>query len=153
MIHKDADLLRGNDDLGISRWRVIFSDLPSGELDNEEYLLNVLNKEQKQVFYHIIHSVKTSSEPFYIFLSGGAGCGKSKVIKAIYQGLLKYFSHKHGEDPATLKIIMSAPTGKTSDNICGSAIHSAFCIPASQGFQFKPLTCSSSILCVLDIMT
>ena len=34
---------------------------------------------------------------------------------------------------------MCAPTGKAAYNVGGNTIHSAFCIPASQGFSYKPL--------------
>ena len=35
-------------------------------------MVHMLNKEQKE-FYHVLHLIKTSDEPFYCFLSGGAG--------------------------------------------------------------------------------
>ena len=90
-------------------------------------------------FYHILHKVKSNSLPFYTFLSGGAGCGKSVVIRSINQALVKYYNHNHDEGPDTVKVLLCAPTGKAAHNIGGSTIHSAFCIPASQGFQFRPL--------------
>lgn len=61
------------------------------------------------------------------------------LIRAINQAFVKYFSHQRGEDPSSLKLPLFAPTGKAAHNIGGCTIHSAFCIPASQGFQFKPL--------------
>ena len=135
---EDYDL---GDDLGISRRRVCSDVLPQREIDTEQYLKSVrnLNTEQKHFFYHILHKVKTKSLPFYTFLSGGAGCGKSVLIRALYQALLKYFNHARHEDPGTVKLLLCAPTGKAAHNIGGNTIHSAFCIPASQGFQFKPL--------------
>lgn len=135
---EDYDL---GDDLGISRRRVSLGELPTAEVNNEQYLQSVraLNMEQKQFFYHILHKVKCKSLPFYTFLSGGAGCGKSVLIMAIHQAVLKFLSHVHGEDPSSIKILLCAPTGKAAHNIGGCTIHSAFCIPASQGFHFKPL--------------
>ena len=134
---EDYDL---GEDLGISRRRVVEA-LPHREMDNEQYLhtVRILNCEQKRFFYHVLHKVTTKSMPFYTFLSGGAGCGKSVLIRAINQALLKYYSHLQGEDPNTCKLLLCAPTGKAAHNIGGSTIHSAFCIPANQGFQFKPL--------------
>ena len=43
------------------------------ELQDDEYrsMVQKLNKEQKELFYHVLHLIKTSDEPFYCFLSGG----------------------------------------------------------------------------------
>lgn len=90
-----------------------FSDdleIPSAELNTEPLILNemqddefrnmvqVLNREQKEFFYHMLHLTKTSDEPFYCSLSGGAGVGKSHVTKALYQAALKYYNSKAGVD-------------------------------------------------------
>lgn len=45
-------------------------------------LVRSLNKEQMEFFYHVLHSVKTNKEQFTIFLSGGAGVGKTTVTHA-----------------------------------------------------------------------
>jgi len=44
-----------------------------------------------------LHLIKTSEEPFYCFLSGGAGVGKSHVTKALYQAALKYYNTRRGQ--------------------------------------------------------
>ncbi|XP_060603886.1 uncharacterized protein LOC132756767 [Ruditapes philippinarum] len=115
--------------------------MPFNEVSDDAYLQQVrsLNHEQKQFFYHILSKIKKQSLPFYTFLSGGAGVGKSVVTRCLYQGLMKYLNHKRNEIPDAVKLLMCAPTGKAAHNIGGLTIHSAFCIPANQGFQFKPL--------------
>jgi hypothetical protein len=135
---EDYDL---GEDLGISRNRVCDVGLPQKEITNNQYLqsVQILNQEQKRFFYHILNKVKMRLTPFYTFLSGGAGCGKSVLIRAINQALLKYFNHQRWEYPDSLKLLLCAPTGKAAHNIGGSTIHAAFCIPANQGFHFKPL--------------
>ena len=40
-------------------------------------MVQKLNKKQKEFFYHVLHLIKTSDNPFYCFLSGGAVVGKS----------------------------------------------------------------------------
>ncbi|CAB4003373.1 Hypothetical predicted protein [Paramuricea clavata] len=40
-------------------------------------MVQKLNREQKEFFFHVLHLIKTSDNPFYCFLSGGAGVGKS----------------------------------------------------------------------------
>ena len=127
-------------DIGIQRTDVQ-EILPNKEIPNEQYLSLVrnLNNEQKDIFYHILHLVKTCTTPFYTYLSGGAGVGKSVTIRCIYQALIKYFGHQKDLQPDKIQVLLCAPTGKAAHNIGGNTIHSAFCIPVSQGFQFKPL--------------
>lgn len=115
--------------------------IPHNEFSNEDFSANVqqLNSEQRRFFYHILHCVKSNKLPLYIFLSGGAGVGKIVVVRCMYQGLLKYLNHHKNESPDSCQVLLSALTGKAAHNIGGMAIHSAFCIPANQGFHFKPL--------------
>lgn len=72
-------------------------------------------------------------------MSGGAGVGKSVLLKALYQALIKFYSRKAGENPDDCSVLVCAPTGKAAYNVGGLTIHSAFNIPADQGFKFKPL--------------
>jgi exonuclease III len=129
-------------DFGIGRKQFFCNDEElSGEMLDSEYreMVQSLNTKQKEFFYHILHLAKTKQTPIYNFLSGGAGVGKSVLLKALYQALLKYYSRKPGENPDECKILVCAPTGKAAYNVGGLTIHSAFNIPADQGFKFKPL--------------
>ena len=40
------------------------------ELPDDEYrhMVQTLNKDQKEFFYHVLHLIKTSEEPFTVFL-------------------------------------------------------------------------------------
>ena len=42
-------------------------------------MIETYYKKQKEFFYHSLHQIKTCDKPFYSFLSGGAGVGKSHV--------------------------------------------------------------------------
>ena len=55
-------------------------------LPDDEYLtlLRSLNLRQREFFNHIVHWIKCKDEPVYAFLTGGAGVGKSVVIRALY---------------------------------------------------------------------
>ena len=55
--------------------------------------------------------------PFYCFLSGGAGVGKSHLIKALYQAAVKYYNTRTGIDFHQIKVIPLGPTGKAACNI------------------------------------
>ena len=52
-------------------------------------LVQSLNIEQKEFFYHVLNSVKTGKVPLKLFLSGGAGVGKSTVTNALYEALIR----------------------------------------------------------------
>ncbi|XP_053407909.1 uncharacterized protein LOC128559625 [Mercenaria mercenaria] len=128
-------------DIGSGRKQLGQDEQIQGALSNEEYftLVQTLNKKQKEFFYHVLLWQKTRTEPLYNFLSGGAGVGKSVLLKALYHALNKYYSQKIGANPDDINVLVCAPTGKAAYNIGGVTIHSAFNIPAEQGFNFKPL--------------
>lgn len=77
-----------------------------------------------------MHLIKTSDEPFYCFLSGGAGVRKSVVTKALYQAALKYYNQRAGVDFTQVKVLLLAPTGKAANNIKDNTIHTALGISA-----------------------
>ncbi|CAB3983616.1 ATP-dependent DNA helicase PIF1 [Paramuricea clavata] len=107
------------------------------EIHDDEYraLVQMLNKKQREFFYHALHIIKTSDKPFYAFLSGSGGVGKSHLIKSIYQAAMKYYNTRAGEDFRRVQILLLAPTGKAAYLIKGNTIHSAFGIPASQSLK------------------
>ena len=45
-------------------------------------------KNKESFFYHVLHSIKTKDEPLRLFLSRGAGVGKSTVARALYEALI-----------------------------------------------------------------
>ena len=70
-------------------------------------LSDVINEQMKQYavcnedFNEILQEMnriedRVDEEPFYCFLSGSAGVGKSHVTKASYQAALKYYNTRPG---------------------------------------------------------
>ena len=134
-----------SDDLGIPSTSLNNEPLVLNELPDDDYhqMVQTLNKEQKEFFYHILHQIKTSETPFYCFLSGGAGVGKSHLTKAIYQAALKYYNTRAGDDFNQIKVILLAPTGKAAYTIKGNTVHSALAVPANQSLRnYKQLDSS-----------
>ena len=75
-----------------------------------------------------------------IFLTGNAGCGKSFLIRVIYQCLTKTLSYGSilVDKP---KALLMAPTGVAAINIDGTTIHTAFNIPVGHfGSNLPPLS-------------
>jgi hypothetical protein len=118
-------------------------DVNENILSDIEYrkLLQCLNSKQKQFYNHVIHWIKTKDAPLYVFLSGGAGVGKSLVIRALYQTLFRILNLTEGEDADHPRVLLCAFTGKAAFNINGSTISSAFKQKFKQSDQ--TLTCDS----------
>ena len=126
-----------SDDLGIPLAALNNEPLILNELPDDDYrqMVQTLNKEQKKIFYHILHQIKTSETPFYCFLSEGAGVGKSHLTKALYQAVLKYYNTRAGDDFHQIKALLLAPTGKAAYTIKGNTVHSSFAVPANQSMK------------------
>ncbi|XP_068712755.1 uncharacterized protein [Montipora foliosa] len=110
-------------------------------MSNDDYyaLDRSLNEQQRQFFYHVLHSIKTKDNPIRLFLSGGAGVGKSTVTNALYEALITYLNSIKGENPDKVKVVKTAPTGKAAFDINGNTLHFAFKIPANRGFKYCAL--------------
>ena len=100
----------------------------SERIPDDQYLeiMRSLNFKQREFFNHVLHWLKTKDEQIYAFLSGGAGVGKSVLIKALYQALHRHLHSAEGEDPDDVRILLCAFTGKAAYNINGVTIASAF---------------------------
>ena len=64
--------------------------------------------------------------PIYAFLTGGAGVGKSVVIRALYQSLFRILNLRDGENPDDIRILLCAYMGFAALNMSGQTICSAF---------------------------
>ena len=84
----------------------------------------------------MLHSIKVSDEPLRLFLTGGAGVGKSWLTNALYEALVRHLNRVAGENPDNIKVLKVAPTGKAAYNIKGNTIHSAFQTPPNRGFEY-----------------
>ncbi|VDI78481.1 Hypothetical predicted protein [Mytilus galloprovincialis] len=72
--------------------------------------------------------------------ASGAGCGKSVVVRTIFQALHRHLCSIEGEDPDDIRILLCAPTGKAAYNINGLTIHNAFQIQPNKGLD-QSLSC------------
>ena len=71
-------------------------------------------------------------EPFYLFITGGGGAGKSHSIKAIYHTAVKTF-RQNPINPELPTVILMAPTGVAAINIDGTTINTGLAIPEESG--------------------
>ena len=102
-------------------------------------VMRQLNQEQIDFVYQVLHHIKTSPEPIFRFLSGGAGVGKTFVTKMLYQALIKYMNKMPWRDPSFPFINLLAPIEKATYLLKGSAIHSALKVPINQSMEYHSL--------------
>ena len=83
-----------------------FFNIPN--LNTEEVFLEMcrsLNKVQRTVFLHTLHCFKTMKQlPMYLYIGGGAGVGKSTVIRVLYEGLVRFMNSLPGTKPDAIKV-------------------------------------------------
>ena len=106
-------------------------------IDNSKYieLVNSLNEKQYTFFLYIMQQCLQNKNKILTCLHGGAGTGKSHVLKALYQGLYRLLNKNPGQQTNNLITLLVAPTGKAAYNITGHTIHCAFHIPANQSLS------------------
>ena len=71
-------------------------------------------------------------KPIYLFITGGAGAGKSHLIKTIYHSVVKTFKHTI-TNPGLPTVLLMAPTGVSAINIDGTTVNTALAIPKLTG--------------------
>ena len=77
----------------------------------------------------------------HIFIEGGAGVGKTKAAKAIYESMNKFYRTQPGVDPDQVHCIVLAPTGMAAYHVKGNTIHSGLHIDINKD-RLTPLTSS-----------
>ena len=78
-------------------------------------------------------------DPINLFVTGGAGAGKSHLIKAIYHTAVKTFRYGTvNSDRPTVALM--APTGVAAININGTTMHTALSIPKESGDFAPPMS-------------
>ena len=123
---QSADL--GNTNAFTNQLRVI----PDDNVINKN--IRSLNMQQREIF-NFVHKwsrdfikslgckIHQNVKLFYVFITGGAGVGKSHMIKTIYMSLSKVLMYKGGELDKP-RILLLAPTGVAAININATTIHS-----------------------------
>ena len=99
-------------------------------------MMRSLNEEQSKLFLFVKHWAEQKeqgdAEPFHIFLTGGAGTGKSHTIKCIFNEVDRTITRK-SENADLLVVLLVAYIGTAAFNINGQTIHLAFNINKFSG--------------------
>ena len=112
-------------------------------MPDEEYveLMQSLNLRQSEICAHVMQWIQTRIEPMHIFIEGGAGVGKIKAAKAIYESMNRFYRTQPGVDPDQVHCIALAPTGMAAYHVKGNTIHSGLHIDINKD-KLTPLTSS-----------
>ena len=110
------------------------------EPDEYRKLMRGLNSEQRAiVMYHrnwckkVVKALKNGKpvKPYYVFLSGPGGVGKSHVIRLIQSDTLRLIRQSGTVEPDDVLVLLTAPTGVAAFNVNGITLHSAFLLGGS----------------------
>ncbi|XP_070548914.1 uncharacterized protein [Ptychodera flava] len=106
-------------------------------------LLRSLNSTQREIFYKVrqwcLNKANGKSvEAFHMFLTGGAGTGKSHLIKAVYYEASRILA-RILPNPDDVSVLLTAPTGVAAFNINANTIHSTFSIAIDAQLPYQPL--------------
>lgn len=101
--------------------------------------MRALNVKQWGFVNYVMHEVRNAQDPIKIFLSGGAGVGKSTLIHAMHDSLIRYYNSRRNVDITRVRVLKVAPTGAAAFNIGGTTIHNAFRIPVHNQSVFYKL--------------
>ena len=132
-------------DLAPGKTEAVRIDCQSSNISRQEInkMIRSLNDKQQHVFYKMrqwcLDKVNGKQpESFDIFITGGAGTGKSHLVKCIYHEGTRILG-KMMENPDDVSILKLAPTGIAAYNINGKTIHSALSIPMKFSLPYQPL--------------
>ena len=82
-------------------------------------------------------------KPFFHFVTGGAGTGKSHLIKCIYNEATKILQHlpmlNEESNISKPTVLLTAPTGTAAYNIKGNTLHHSLKLPIRFTFPYKGL--------------
>ncbi|XP_006815908.1 uncharacterized protein LOC102803256, partial [Saccoglossus kowalevskii] len=106
-------------------------------------MLRKLNVKQSEIFYKIRQwcldiNNGLNPDPFFVFVTGGAGTGKSHLIKSVYYEATRILARSL-PNPDDLSVLLTAPTGVAAFNIGGMTVHSALSIPVNAKLPYVPL--------------
>ncbi|MEW8546654.1 MAG: DUF6570 domain-containing protein [Candidatus Thiodiazotropha sp.] len=94
--------------------------------------LDRLTPEQSHIFNEVrLHFQRKCCIPLRFFITGGAGTGKSYLVRLLVEWLRLFTAPFTGADP----VLVCGPTGMSAKNIGGRTLHTAFKLPVQHGKQ------------------
>ena len=105
--------------------------------DDQRFLFNfVMRQTQEQL--HFESNNVTCPEPYFVFLSGGGGVGKTYTVKGLIEYIRRNLQFRGQNTDEQPSIFVCASTGTAAVRIKGQTLHSAMTIPREQNATTKP---------------
>ena len=108
--------------------------------EKQRILFELVNRWARRYVKNLSAEQVIENPPLYLFITGGAGTGKSHLIKTITASVSKTLCYGNSciEKP---NLLLLAPTGVAAVNINGTTIHSALGISIeSRGLTLQKLS-------------
>ena len=110
-------------------------------MSDEEYanVMCSLNKEQYELFTHIMKQIDSNTKPLRIFIEGGGGVGKTVLGRALCETINRSYNKRAGEDNTGRHVLVLAPTSMAAFHIKGNTFNTGLRIPPFQE-KMEPLS-------------
>lgn len=121
-------------------------------IDNDKLhaMVRTLNQQQRLAFDTVLTWCRNTAKcpnthqqnrsPLQLFITGGAGAGKSHLITTLYHTVVKTF-RQISQNPEKPSVLLLAPTGIAAINISGTTVNSGLSIPIDNfGYSVTPLS-------------
>ena len=109
------------------------------QMSSETFLDSVLslNEQQRKIFNDFVERINdTTANPFYLYIGGEAGTGKSFLLKLMIEAV-KLLPKHSGQDLDKPYFITLAPTGVAAYLVNGTTIESGLGIQPQKGRSFQ----------------
>ena len=137
---KTSDIQNYIEEAHAAAMRSLESRKPSEKMTDDEYLEKIasLNPQQRRIFDDLVERFMdvTNSDPFYLYIGGEAGTGKSYLLKLLMEAARR-IPKKSGQELDKPHYLAMAPTGVAAYLIQGSTIESALGIMPGNSKSFK----------------
>lgn len=110
------------------------SQMPDADFHRKIDQLTKCQKQALQIVQN--HFCTQNPDPLYLFITGGAGVGKTFLTDVITEYLKRETALNLGVNP----VLVCAPTGTAAKNVKGQTIHSLLQIPVSRFMTFQELS-------------
>ena len=88
---------------------------PPVRISKDQHTQSCGQLQKQRVFsYAALHDIKTTDEPAYWFVTGGACIGQTILFKCLFNGIVDYYNSLPGHNPDEICVLMVAPTGKAA---------------------------------------
>ena len=113
-------------------------------------LIASFNPEQSMIFHSILHELIRKSQTLRVFVTGGAGTGKTVLVQALYQAISRT-NDQPGRSLDQPLVLLCSYTGIAASHIKGTTIHSALGFTSRSNNPNELLKVSRSRLHTLQI--